>query len=164
MIFLTNTFIIVYLVYPWSWHLPKDTNSKRLVDLASPIILWSGLWHSWKMFAPRPCLVNRRLIIELVHANRRKVVIEDMNLADLSRWAAFLNCRERKYQVHLAGADFKFHWDPLCRYAAKHYSNLKSPVVRVKLILARQRIANPGENEQNEFSKTVLWKCDIAES
>jgi hypothetical protein len=164
MLVLTNLFIIVYIAYAWSWHSPKDSLAKRLVDMASPVILWLGLWHSWKMFAPRPCLVNRRLILELIHANRRKTVVEDVNLEKLSRWSAFLDCRERKYQINLAGTDHKAHWDALCRYAAKHYSDGKSRVVSVNLILARQRIPEPGVFEPNPFSKTVLWKCKVVEN
>ncbi len=164
MLVLTNLFILVYIAYAWSWHLPKDSIAKRVVDKASPVILWLGLWHSWKMFAPRPCLANRRLILELIYANRRKTIVQDMDLGELSRWSAFLNCRERKYQVNLAGTDHTSHWDALCRYAAKHYSNSKSPVVRVNLILARQRIPEPGVFEPNPILQTVLWKCKLLEA
>lgn len=164
MLVLTNVFIVLYIAYAWSWHLPKETFAKRVVDKASPVILWLGLWHSWKMFAPRPCLANRRLILELVHANHRKTIVEDVNLGELSRWSAFLNCRERKYQINLAGSDHKSHWDALCRYAAKHYSTRKSPVVQVNLVLARQPIPKPGVFEPNPISQTVLWECTLPES
>ncbi len=164
MLILTNLFIILYLVIAWTWHLPKDSHAKRLVDKASPVVMWLGLWHSWKMFAPQPSLVNRRLIIELVHANRKKVVIADTNLESLSRWSSFLNCRERKYHSNLAGPDYKSHQDALCRYAASHFSNSNSPVVRVNLFLAKQRIANPCVFEEKAFTRTLLHKCILVES
>ena len=162
MIVLSNLFILVYLAYAWSWHLPKDSNAKRLVNLVSPVVLWLGLWHSWKMFAPSPDMNNRRLVLELIHANRRKVIVEEVKLSELSRWKAFLNCRERKYQHNLAGNEFQSHWEALCRYAAKNYSSLDSPVVRVNLFVARQRIPAPGIFEQNSFVQTPLlkWKAD----
>jgi len=116
------------------------------------------------MFAPRPDSENRRLIIELVHANRCKVILQEVNLAELSRWNAFLNCRERKYQNNLAGVDFKSHWESLCRFAAKNYSTLDSPVVRVNLLVARQRIPAPGNYELNPFVETRLLKWKVDES
>ena len=159
---LSNIFILVYVVYAWSWHSPKDSFSKRMVDKASPFIMWLGLWHSWKMFAPRPTLVNHRLIIELVHANRRKTIVEETSFVGLSRWSAFLNSRERKYENNLAGSDFKFHWDALCRYAATHYrSKINSRVVRVNLLLATQRIGKLGDDTPKPFVSTRLWQCDL---
>ena len=58
---LVNSFIAIYLIISWSWSLPTSSPARKLLAPLRPVILYLGLWHNWKMFAPDPVASNRRL-------------------------------------------------------------------------------------------------------
>lgn len=75
----TNIFIVASILYLILW----DTNSKRIIPILRPIIIYLGLWHSWCMFS-NPSRVTDRIYAEILHDDGTTKRIEIYDAASLS--------------------------------------------------------------------------------
>ena len=158
MIVLVNCFIVTYLIYAWCFDQPKNATSRKLALFIDPIARWMGLWHSWRMFAPNPIFVNRKVAVELTHPDGSVKIFDEPDISTMGKWSAFLNSRERKYQSSLTGNSYKSHRPAICKYVLNQAIEAGEPVSIVRLVVFKQLIPAPGVYEENEIKRVVLWK------
>jgi len=76
MIYIINAFIIIYLLYAFSWSLPHNSYFKHLiVKYFAGWVVNLGLWHSWNMFSG-PSQNIDTLDLELTLEDQSKKVVE----------------------------------------------------------------------------------------
>jgi hypothetical protein len=156
-VWVVNGFIVAYLFLAWNWNLPDDSPCHRMIKRASRTIRWLGLWHSWSMFSPRPDMHNRRIRLKLLRENDDTAILDTIDLSKMSRFQAFQQVRERKYDSNIASSDFKSHREALCIHAANQFSTASSRVVQVELILIKQAVPKAFLTEMPPPTEQVLW-------
>ena len=100
---LTNSFIIISLLFIWCWDYPADHPAKMFITKFSFPFVDMGFWHGWAMFAPEPIHVNRRLRAVLTFADGTKEDWSPLGPDSRSKLINLLYARSFKYEHSLLG-------------------------------------------------------------
>ena len=100
MIYIINAFIIIYLLYAFSWSLPNNSYFKHLtVKYLAGWVTGMGIWHSWNMFSgPTHTIDTLDLILQFDDGSKKTIEI----LAIKNRKKLFLNKRAGVRDVKFA--------------------------------------------------------------
>lgn len=79
------------------------------------VIRYTGVWHSWKIFAHSPMHVNHQMHMRIKSGNET-LELDWPDFTDMGRLQAFARMRERKYRENLLSGEMTF----LCETLAEH--------------------------------------------
>jgi hypothetical protein len=128
-------------------------------------MVWSGLWHSWSMFAPSPVQFERRLEVLLTMKDGATETHELFKIHEASVWRAFLGVRDRKFQVLLSqNKNSKNPRAAICSYAAKKLASNPEQVAKSQLIVKKRKIRKMDETEDHEIEEKSVWTINYDNS
>jgi hypothetical protein len=155
-----NVGIVLFLIFAWTWDLPEERASRRLISQVRPVILFSGLWHSWRLFAPNPESSNIKLRALVRLADDTIVVWDPVAQARNSGRLSFSLARERKWQHNLAIGKSAYLREPLCHYISRDFHARGYVPLQIALVNVSQSIPSPGSS-RNTQNQSVLFAYDL---
>jgi hypothetical protein len=150
-----NLAIVFYLFFAWSWDLSADCIARKLIAPFKRIILFSGLWHTWKLFAPQPISVNLKLHAVIHMAGGDSVLWSPMDEARGLGSRRFSIVRERKWQRNLLTGKNRSLKISLCQYLTSCYKGLGQQPTQIVLIKSCRRIPPPGAAPEAETHMAI---------
>ncbi len=139
--FAANVFIAFYLFVVVAWTSPQGSPLRRLVRPFVKFVRWSGLWHSWEMFAPDPLSATRYLLAEITLRDGDTLLWHAPSVDDQPAWRAFRQMRHTKYQSTVFRKDHAFLRGPLVHYLLRKYDFADNPPVAVRLLCAYRPVS-----------------------
>jgi hypothetical protein len=155
---LVNTFIVGYLWFALTWDHDEKSVLKSFDRRIRPLVRWSGLWHSWDMFAPEPPLSHRRLVLEITSedGHTRRWTFPSWQEEGVIR--SWLRVRDQILEQELLAA----RWEALLRpgfvsHVVRHEPG-PSRITRVVMIGERERLRPLGQTPLREpLEREVLY-------
>jgi hypothetical protein len=158
-----NGFAAAYLFFAWSWDLPADLPLKRLMNRSRGFVRWTGLWHTWALFAPDPVREDR-LVAADVYLETGEVLRWDQPRFDrLGLWAGLRAARERKFLAVLTeeNTGFKFLRPAFADFLARTHTGPGRAPVRVVLKVLVRPVGPPGTAERPGWAERVLYTYTV---
>ena len=155
-----NIFIAIYLVQAWAWDLPRESNARRVIKFLRKGIIWLGIWHSWRMFAPRPILMDSQAHIEVVSTSGQVERVEN-DLLTAGPVISFLNMRELKFHENLRKKDFKVQCRLMCIYILRHHNSSTENIIEANLIQVRQNIGKFCQKTNQSEERVILYSYRV---
>lgn len=139
-IYIINGLLIFWIVFSFGFEAATHNQLKFLISnwRINLFLSWSGLWHSWSMFAPQPLHSNRNIFAKIVDPNGKLLSIYNepnwgkMNFGErgnnsyswfwgawLGKYEMFRNMKERKFWSSVGEArqwDMPLMMRALCRF------------------------------------------------
>ena len=158
MVWVCDLFILVWCLFALSWNLPSDFFAKRCVSKFKTVILWTGLWHGWSMFAPTPVQVEKRWSVRLTMKDGSIEMHDLFRIHEASKWKAFVWVRERKFQSVLSQKSSKSQRAAVCKYARRALTSDPELVAKSELIYLKRKIVAFTNNEDQEVEEKAVWQ------
>lgn len=139
-----NAFILGYLVAVVSWSLPLPAwvpAVRAFRRLSEPLILRSGLWHGWDMFAPTPLALNVSVDARVRLADGSEVTWVFPRMERLGYLERYRKERYRKWRERVRLDAYAFIWPDTARWIARQVSRPGLPAQEV--VLTRRWAAIP---------------------
>lgn len=161
---LINGFIVAYLLFAVFWDHDDKSVFRHFDWRIRPLVRWSGLWHSWGMFAPEPPLSHRRLLMELTCEDGSTRTWTFPSWEHEGVFKNWLQVREQILEQELLDA----RWSDLLRPAFTaelvRTAGTSSRVVRVVMLGERERLRPLGQTPIKEpIEREVLFTWDASE-
>lgn len=136
-----NVFIAGYVFLTLAWTAPEGAPLRRFIAPFSRWVRWSGLWHSWNMFAPDPLSATRYLVVEIVLRSGAVLLWQAPRVDDQPILRAFRQMRHTKYQSALFQKNQAYLRGPLVQYMLAKYDFADDPPVEVRLVCMQRAVA-----------------------
>ena len=151
--YLTNIFIVVYVLSALSWTQPAPNMlQQRYNDVIRPVMAFTGLWQSWDMFSPEPLTINIHVEYKVVYSDGRAVLRSFPQLHKLDVVSRIFKERFRKFQENVRLDNNELLWQDLALWIARHDEKLaRAPaassrtITRVELIRRWGEMPAPGK-------------------
>jgi hypothetical protein len=161
----TDLLIAFYCWLAWSWNLPEDAPSRRLIRPLTRVIQWLGLWHDWRMFAPNPVSVNRRIIVRIDYADGTRREWRPPYNDNEGPWRSFLHARIRKFMECVLNGKPKTLRVSLASYVLSQLArmDLGADVVGIEIVNERWPISiDPATfDEAATPTEKVLYSAEL---
>ena len=108
-----------------------------------PYVIWTGLWHSWDMFAPDPLSLNFNVFAEVGFRDGSLKVWELPRMEKFGLWEKFQKERHRKWRERVRLDAYQVIWADTCRWIARQHNNPSNPPVSVSLTRQWSPIPKP---------------------
>ncbi len=120
--------------------------------------MWTGLWHSWSMFAPTPVQVEKRWVVRLTTKDGGSESHDLFRIHEASKWKAFVWVRERKFQAVLSQKSSKSQRAAICKYVKRTLASDPELVAKSELIYRKRKIKAFTNNEEHEIEEKSVWQ------
>lgn len=182
---LVSGFIILHVMLITVWSLPKTNHPAAIARFAmklredlqksiEPIMVFTGLWQGWDMFAPNPLTTNFDVVAEITFRDRSKKIWVFPKMERLGLVERYQKERYRKWreQVRLDGNVVV--WRDTARWIARQFSNPENPPIHVSLTRHWTPIPEPNDRaylpmipikkhaKQHTFYRTHLTLKDLS--
>lgn len=146
---------------PADWILYANAKFKQQSP-TSRVVMWSGLWQYWDMFAPNPASVDIYLdsYVEYADGSTREVMYPRMY--ELPLGEKYLMERYRKYVERVNGDEYYEKWPQLATWmAARAWTDPDNPPVHIRMrrnwrqIQAQDSVTPDGYNHYFFYEKDV---------
>ncbi|MDX1953232.1 MAG: hypothetical protein SFY81_13705 [Verrucomicrobiota bacterium] len=138
-----NAFIVFHIIALGLWGLPTSPFRQRLTRPFHKYVLFTGLWHSWDMFAPTPLMVNFDVVAEITYSNGGIKTWHFPRPEKMSHWRRMNKERWRKWRERVRSDSYEIVWDDTSRFVARKFWFPTNPPVAVKLIRRWDNIPQP---------------------
>ena len=154
-----NIFIAVHVAMLFIWGLPAGALRTTLAQPTEKYMMFSGLWHIWGMFAPKPLDLNFdvRAMVKYQDGSTAEWIAPRME--ELSIAQRFSKERFRKWRERIRSEDHRMVWDDTSRWIARQMNrNPKNPPVEVQLTRWWVEIPPPDlTRDYQPQPKKVVW-------
>jgi hypothetical protein len=158
---LTNAFIVLMVFIFWSWNLPDDAFLKRLVNRLSVPLVWLGLAHNWRMFAPTPVSGNQRAHFEAVLSDGSVQSIDNLSFfGPPATPFAMCNNRHLRIQHSLLTPGASAIKPAFCKYVLSMVE-AQQPVVEVRIVAVKRAASPPGASSATEVTRAVVYRYRV---
>lgn len=132
---LVNGLIIVHLFALFFWGAPDCRFTMLMVRPVAKYVLFTGLWHSWKMFAPSPYTLQYDVHARVTYKDGSQIDWVAPRMEELTIWKQMTKERFRKWRELMFTDSCQASYLPTARYVARRYHrNPRNPPVEVRLI------------------------------
>ena len=148
---LLNGVILIHLFALFFWGAPDCRFTERMAQPLAKYVLFTGLWHSWKMFAPSPYTLQYDLHARIKYRDGSQMDWVAPRMEELSVRRQMSKERFRKWRELMFTDSCKASYAPAARYLARRYDrDPRNPPVEVRLIRfwAAVRPPIPGQDYQ----------------
>lgn len=141
--------------------------------VTEPLMLRSGLWHGWAMFAPVPLRVNVSLEADVLLADGSRVTWVAPRMEQLGYLERYRKERYRKWRERVRLDAYAAVWPDTARWVARQASRPEAPARHVTLVrrwgpIPRPvgpwlppRLAAPVLTERQEFFRYAVAPGDL---
>jgi hypothetical protein len=145
-----NVFIGLHVFALFFWGLPDGPFRNRMIKPVEKYFVFSGLWHTWTMFAPMPLIVHFDVRGEVKYRDGSVAEWIAPRMEDLSIWDRVRKERFRKWREKVRTNDYRAVWPETARFIAREMNRRPdNPPVQVKLI--RKWVDLPKPNPRSDF-------------
>lgn len=132
-----SAFILMYVLVLVVWLQPNQRWRNNVLQPVRPIIMFSGLWQNFEVFAPDPRKVNIHLDAEVTFADNTRTIWEYPRMDKLDYLERMVKERYRKLGMDYANWDEnKKIWPDLARYIARQEAASRGRVP-IQVVLRR---------------------------
>lgn len=130
-----SAFILIYLMCVTLWLMAPSPRRNALVDLYQPVMLWSGLWQSFDVFAPNPRDVNLDLEAHITYSDGSKSIWKYPRIDQMGLIERTIHERWRKFGLdHLNWEKEKNLWPDFARFVAYQENSANRHPVTIVLV------------------------------
>ena len=178
-------FIILHVILITVWSLPNTNHPGGLARFAmrlreelrssiEPIMLSTGLWQGWDMFAPNPLSSNFDVDAEIRFQDGSQKIWVFPKMERLGFMERYQKERYRKWREQVRIDDNAVIWRDTARWIAQQFRNPKNPPVYVSLSRHWTPILEPVSGDyqpliavkkhvnQHTFFRTRLTEKDLS--
>ena len=111
--------ILLHIVAITTWASPFDLPLCRdIKELATPYLVWSGLFQSWDTFAPNPKADNSHIKALVIADSHPPQVWPFPRMQGLGFWDRYQKERYRKFEEVIVQPQFAIAWPDVARHLA----------------------------------------------
>ncbi len=145
-----NVFIGVHVYLMFFWGLPNGPLRNRLVRPLEKYGIYTGLWHTWGMFAPFPLTIHFDIRAEVKYEDGTTAEWIAPRMEELSIWERAPKERFRKWRERIRTDDNMVIWDDTARFVARQLNNNPTNLP-VEVKLTRHWIETPPPNLKQDY-------------
>jgi hypothetical protein len=159
---LANACIVLLVLVFLGWNLPPEALLKRITNRLAVPIVWLGLAHNWRMFAPTPVSGTQVVFFELSLSDGGMIELPVLDI--LGRPGRAANNRQLRLQHTLVTPGPSAFKAILCRYVVAEYARRCSDaeaqplVAEVRVACLRQAAARIGSTRIPAAARTVVYR------
>src|ERR1051325_2069577 len=154
-----NIFIAFHVYAMVIWGLPESTFRNHMARPVEKYVVYSGLWHIWGMFAPKPLDINFdiRATVKYKDGSTAEWIAPRMEELPIGRLLP--KERFRKWRERIRADEYAKIWDDTARWIARQMNtNVNNPPVEVRL--TRWWVEIPPPNLKQDYQprpERVAW-------
>ena len=128
-----NVFIALHVYALFLWGLPDGPFRNYLARPFERYVLYTGLWHIWGMFAPKPLDVNFDIRATVKYADGSTAEWICPRIEEMSQWQRMCKERYRKWRERIRADEFRNIWDDSAHWIARQMNTKpENPPVEAK--------------------------------
>lgn len=141
-----NAFIVAYATAVGAWSVPAPAQPPAVRQLnrwLEPIMLRSGLWQGWDMFAPDPLSIDISVEGEVLLRDGTSVTWVFPRMETLGYLERYRKERFRKWRERVRLDAYALVWPDTARFVARQVSRPENPARLVQLLRRWEPIPPP---------------------
>ena len=154
-----NVFIAFHAVALFLWGLPDGPFRSHTAWPFQRYVVYTGLWHIWGMFAPKPLDINFDVRATVKYRDGSTAEWIAPRVEEMSVWQRMSKERFRKWRERIRSEEYIMVWDDTAHWVARQMNrNPQNPPVEVKL--TRWWIDTPLPNLKQDYQplpRRVVW-------
>lgn len=154
-----NVFIAFHAVALFLWGLPDGPFRSYTAGPFERYVVYTGLWHIWGMFAPKPLDINFDVRATVKYADGSTAEWIAPRVEEYGMWKRMSKERFRKWRERIRSEEYRMVWDDTAHWVARQMNkHPENPPVEVKL--TRWWVDTPLPNLKQDYQplpKQVVW-------
>jgi hypothetical protein len=158
-----NLFIAMNLWALFFWGLPDGPFRNHMARPFERYVVYTGLWHIWGMFAPKPLDVNFDVRATVKYADGSTAEWICPRVEEMSQWQRMCKERYRKWRERIRSDEYRNIWDDSAHWIARQM-NTKPQNPPVQVQLTRWWIETPPPNLKQDYQplpQRVAWNKSL---